>query len=106
MSSPFFDDCAAGPLRVFALQFAPAIIHAYLTGLSLNEHTKCMHLQTFLLAVYNHEIVDHSTAGKRPASPADSLLTAPRQPRVVRVSLATGDDDAEKQANGQIWHAT
>ncbi|VDD90105.1 unnamed protein product [Enterobius vermicularis] len=52
-----------GILRYFALQFLPSLIHVYLTVLAKRQKKSISMLETFLMAVYNEEILDKNVDG-------------------------------------------
>lgn len=53
----------SGILRYFALQFLPSLIHVYLTVLAKRQKKSISMLETFLMAVYNEEILDKNVDG-------------------------------------------
>lgn len=45
-------------LKLFAVQFLPTLIYLYLNAVTRGAQDKCCSVETFLISVYNLEIVD------------------------------------------------
>lgn len=54
-----------GVLRLYALQFVPGFVSLYLLALSKKQHKSISLFETFLIAIYNEEIVDGSESNEK-----------------------------------------
>ncbi|CAP29584.2 Protein CBG10074 [Caenorhabditis briggsae] len=55
----------SGVLRLYALQFVPGFVSLYLLALSKKQHKSVSLFETFLVAIYNEEIIENAETNEK-----------------------------------------